>query len=108
MNSNPQMPLKPRNSDFDRARLKAGVQQQVAPPEQPIDLPAIPVDRLLTTRQVAKVLGVSIETLKKWRQRHKYLEFVRFPDGCVRYKLSAVQKFIDDWTFEIRRDRDDW
>ena len=108
MNNNAQMPMTPRNPAFDRARLKAGAQQQAAPPEQPINLPPIPVDRLLTTRQVAKILGVSIETLKKWRQRHKHLDFVRFPDGCVRYKLSVVTKFIDEWTFKIRRDSDRW
>jgi hypothetical protein len=40
-----------------------------APPEQPIASQPIPVERLLTTRQVAAILNVEVETLKKWRRR---------------------------------------
>jgi DNA-binding transcriptional regulator YiaG len=56
----------------------------------------IPNDRMLTTRQVATMLGVSEEALKKWRQRRMRPGFVRYHDGAVRYRLSVILKFMDD------------
>jgi hypothetical protein len=57
-----------------------------------------PTDRMLTTPSAAYILGVTHEVLKKWRQRSQGPEFVRFPNGDIRYCLSAVMKFIEDNT----------
>jgi hypothetical protein len=68
--------------------------------DESISLPAITFDRLLTTRQVAAILNVSIETLKKWRQRRKNLIFLRLSSGSVRYRASTVALFLEAWPVE--------
>lgn len=77
----------------------------ILPPIQPPGpnstlVPPLPGDRLLSERQAAVILGVSYETLKKWRHRKRSPRFVRFPDGTIRYRLSTLLKFIDDHTVE--------
>jgi DNA-binding transcriptional regulator YiaG len=67
-----------------------------APPVTPIEVQKIPVDRAITARQVAVILGVSIKTLKKWRQRPgKGPRFMKYPDGAIRYRLSTVMAFLE-------------
>jgi Helix-turn-helix domain len=75
-----------RETIFSRAEL---------PDQGPIRIPAIPTDRMLNTRQVAVILGLSVETLKKWRQRGTGLAYFRFPDGAIRYRLSDVLRFLE-------------
>jgi hypothetical protein len=67
-----------------------------APPEQPVALPPIPSERLLTTRQVAAILNMKIDTLKKWRARGKGPAFLNLDSGAIRYRLEAVQKYLSD------------
>jgi predicted site-specific integrase-resolvase len=68
----------------------------------PIAIPPIVVDRMLTALQAATILGVAVETLKKWRQRSgKGPKYVKYPDGAIRYRLSTVMKFIEDHIVEI-------
>ncbi len=55
-------------------------------------------DPLLTTRETGVVMKVSVEALKKWRQRRVGPPFIKYPTGAVRYRLSAVHKFINDCT----------
>jgi hypothetical protein len=71
------------------------------PPETPIANRQMPEDTLLTTSQAAAILRVSTETLKKWRQRPgRGPEFIRYPGGSVRYRLSAILKFLADCTVQ--------
>jgi hypothetical protein len=67
-----------------------------APPEQPVASQPIPVERLLTTRQVAAILNVSIETVRKWRRRGIGPMFLKLDSGAVRYRLEEVQKYLSD------------
>jgi hypothetical protein len=67
----------------------------IAPPELPIRLEPLPVDRMLTTKQVATILAVSIDVLRKWRQRRKGLRYLRYFDGAIRYRLSDAMKFLE-------------
>jgi predicted site-specific integrase-resolvase len=53
---------------------------------------------MLTAKQAAGILNVSVETLKKWRRRGKGPRFVRYQDGAVRYPLSALMQFLQDCT----------
>ena len=62
--------------------------------------PVIRVDRLLTTRQAAMILGHSYETVKKWRSRDKGPAYVKLPTGSVRYRLSVLLKFLNDNTIQ--------
>src|SRR6516162_780961 len=66
-----------------------------APAEDPLQLRQIPMDRMLTTKQTAMILGVSVETLKKWRQKGTEPQFLRYPDGAVRYRLSVIMRFLE-------------
>jgi hypothetical protein len=63
-----------------------------------IETTPIPVDPMLTTWQATEVLGVSHDRMKKWRHRGQGPQFVRYPDGAVRYRLSALMKFLEDHT----------
>jgi hypothetical protein len=39
--------------------------------------------------------------MKKWRQRPgKGPEFVRYPGGAIRYRLSTIMKFLEDCTVQ--------
>jgi hypothetical protein len=67
-----------------------------APPEWLVALQPIPVERLLTTRQVAAILNAKIETMKKWRQRRIGPLFLKLDSGAVHYRLEAVQKYLSD------------
>jgi hypothetical protein len=62
----------------------------------PIETTPIPIDPVLDTWRVAEVLGVSHARVKKWRHYGQGPQFVRYPDGGIRYRLSAVKKFLDD------------
>ena len=85
----------PKTTTLTGSFRRTGVSSQAAAPDEVVSLPAITFDRLLTTRQVAAVLNVSVETLKKWRQRRKNLLFLRLPSGAVRDRLNTVQIFLE-------------
>jgi hypothetical protein len=78
--------------------------QRVPPPETPIAVGQIPGDPLLTTRQAAAILSDSPETLKKWRQRPgKGPEFIKYPSGAIRYRLSTIMQFLASCTVSRNR-----
>jgi excisionase family DNA binding protein len=55
-------------------------------------------DPLITTAEMAKLLGVSPNTLEVWRSTGRYsLPFVKIGRN-VRYRKSTAAKFIDDNT----------
>ena len=57
-----------------------------------------PRDALLNETQVAEILGVKPSTLQVWRSTRRYaLAYVKV-GRTVRYRESAVQKFIDGRT----------
>lgn len=51
-------------------------------------------DPLLTPDEVARLLGVSINTLNAWRVQRINLNFVKV-GKLARYRASDVQQFID-------------
>ncbi|MCG3122063.1 MAG: hypothetical protein GIKADHBN_00439 [Phycisphaerales bacterium] len=57
------------------------------------DDPQIP-DPLLTPDDVARLLGVSVNTLNAWRVQRRHLAFVSV-GRLVRYRASDVQQFIN-------------
>jgi hypothetical protein len=68
----------------------------VAEPESPVSLTMPAVDYAIPTRRAAEMLGVSVETMKKWRQRGNGPAFSKYPDGAVRYRISDVVKFFEN------------
>ncbi len=51
-------------------------------------------DDMLTKRQLAKALNVSIRTIERWHQRGSGPPAVRLPGGQLRWKWSAVQAWL--------------
>ena len=63
------------------------------------------IDRLLTSKEVAEILGIKRETLAVWRCQGRY------PDLCyirvgnhVRYELSTVKNWIESRTVGDAKD----
>ncbi len=68
-------------------------------PEPETAVPLASIDSILTKFQVSDLLDESFEVLEKWRKRAGTgPEFVRYPNGEIRYRLSAVMKFIEEHT----------
>jgi excisionase family DNA binding protein len=53
------------------------------------------VTKLLTTDDVARMTGLSPETLAQWRWLKKEIPFVRLGKKCVRYRLSDIDAWIE-------------
>jgi excisionase family DNA binding protein len=49
-------------------------------------------DRLLTAREVADLLGVSVETILRWTRRGA-LPAIRLPSGAIRFREVE----LDEW-----------
>lgn len=56
------------------------------------------MDLLLTTRQAASFLNLSVETLKKWRKRGGGPAFIKYNNGAVRYQVNVLLQFVSDCT----------
>jgi len=51
-------------------------------------------DKLLSTRQLADELGLSMVCLQQWRHRGKGPKFLQFGPGSVKYRLSDVEAWL--------------
>jgi hypothetical protein len=57
------------------------------------------MDPQLTGFQIADILDETYGAVVKWRKYPgRGPEFIRYPTGEVRYRLSAVMKFIEKHT----------
>lgn len=52
------------------------------------------MDRLLTVRELAERLGISVGTVYHWLSQDR-LPCVRFSSRCVRFRESDVQKMLE-------------
>ena len=55
---------------------------------------------LLTTRQLAEKLGVSVATIERWRANNEQDQppYIRLSSGAVRYNPIEVQYWLDSKT----------
>lgn len=51
-------------------------------------------DKLLTPKEAAVFLSVSMETLAMWRSQHRGPDFVKLESRLVRYWLSALESWL--------------
>lgn len=58
-------------------------------------------NRLLSTKEAAKLLGMKPATLDAWRCRHKGPAWVVVGSRAIRYRLSALTNFIHSGEVEI-------
>jgi len=49
---------------------------------------------LLTSREAATILRLSLRTLERWRVAGVGPRFVRFPNRSIRYQTDAVATFV--------------
>ena len=52
--------------------------------------------RWLKTSEVCDILGISEMTLAKWRARGCAPEYIRLPNGDLRYSQESVDAFITE------------
>ena len=61
---------------------------------EPRPLSAFDDDPVVTTAGAARILGISVTQLKKWRQRSKGPSYFQYGKrGPVRYRLSDLRSF---------------
>lgn len=60
----------------------------------PLDLDTLPAAAVLTGKQVAAALGVTLRTFDGWRAAGKGPPEIRFGPRCIRYRVSAVREFL--------------
>lgn len=70
-------------------------QQSVfTPPSRP-GAPPQPLIALLTAKQLAKLLGVTVRTVWRWEEEGRCPRGVRLTRNTVRWHAGQVQEFID-------------
>ena len=61
---------------------------------EPAEPPLIAIeDPVFNTPDAATILGLKSDRLEKWRQRGMGPDFLRYPDGYIRYEHSALNEF---------------
>lgn len=61
---------------------------------------------MMSSAEVSKYLGVSINTLQKWRSRNTGPRYAKYGDAhsaTIRYYLEDVQKYKDAHTIRTRQ-----
>ena len=61
---------------------------------------------MMSSAQVSEYLGVTLNTLQKWRSRNtgpKYAKYGGANSATIRYYLEDVQKFKDAHTIRTRQ-----
>jgi excisionase family DNA binding protein len=58
-------------------------------------MPEVLTERLLTIRDVAELLGVTVDTLYQWRYRHEGPTGYRI-GGRIRYRRGEVEEWISE------------
>ena len=59
-------------------------------------------DRLLRVNEVAQILGLNVDTLKRWRRRSQQTgpDFIKV-GRCVRYSAQALQRYLSARTVRV-------
>ena len=65
------------------------------------DQPPLRLPRLYSERDAAEVLGISVDTIRRERQRRK-LAFTRIA-GRIRYTETSLSSYIEDMTEPCRK-----
>ncbi|MFE7108367.1 helix-turn-helix domain-containing protein [Streptomyces sp. NPDC057575] len=61
----------------------------------------VPVDELLSPRQVEELYGFHVQTLANWRWTGRGPDYIKTgpgKGGRIRYKRSAIEKWLDERT----------
>ncbi len=64
-------------------------------------------DRLLTTAEAAKAIGVSARSLSRWASERKLRPALRTPGGQARWDLAELKKQLQAWDDDEDQAEDD-
>jgi hypothetical protein len=63
-------------------------------------------DPLFNPKAAARILAVSVESLKKWRQRKRGPSYIQYgQDGPIRYACSALKRFRAQHTIQPEKEQ---
>jgi hypothetical protein len=63
------------------------------------------ISQLLTEKQAACILAVSVAALRRWRRERRGPQFLRV-EGCIRYSLVALERFLTEHSVGNRKAAD--
>jgi hypothetical protein len=55
---------------------------------------SIQTPQLLTSEDVARITGLSMETLAQWRSQKKGIPYVKISRNCVRYRQTDLDRWL--------------
>ena len=97
-------PSRGDESSTEPQRLMPPARYTKLEPSRPLS--AFIDDPLFNPKAAARILGVSVECLKKWRQRKRGPSYIQYgEDGPVRYALSALKRFQAQHTLHPEREQ---
>jgi hypothetical protein len=62
----------------------------------------LPLPQLLSEKQAARLLAVSVAALRRWRREGRGPKFARV-EACIRYDLRAIEEFWQNILRAIER-----
>ena len=60
--------------------------------------------RLLRAEDVARITGLSVETLAQWRSQRKGIPFVKLSRNCVRYRQADLDYWLNGRIVRVEDD----
>ena len=61
-------------------------------------------ESLLRAEDVARITGLSVETLAQWRSQRKGIPFLKISRNCVRYRQADLDQWLDERIVRVERD----
>ena len=58
---------------------------------------------LLTPEDVARITGLSVETLAQWRSQRRGIPYVKISRSCVRYRQADLDAWISERIVPIEK-----
>src|SRR5258708_26628575 len=82
--------------------------EKVLKPRQNNQMPelidTVQEDCLMTAENVARIIGLSVETLAQWRSQRKGIPFVQLSRNVVRYRQADLDSWLKQRTVPVRQD----
>jgi hypothetical protein len=63
------------------------------------------IPRLLSEREAAALLAVSVAALRRWRREKRGPQFIHL-ERCIRYDLCSIERFLAENNSENKRAAD--
>ena len=63
-----------------------------------------PMASLLSADDVARITGLSIETLAQWRSQRREIPFVKISRNCVRYRQADLEAWLTERIVRVEAD----